>query len=198
MHELAIGDRVMTYDVHTGHLYYDDIISFLHRSETGGAHFVHIQLDGGDIISLTARHLIYTVSGHQDTLELKQLVPRFAESVKPGDLVAFVNGSDVNSHVSLRRINAVSQTMADYGLYAPLTTSGNIVVNSIVTSCYAQVNSHRIAHWTMTPLRVIHAASKYLAVDLQWDVYNEHGVHIYGDLLSSFAIYAVPGLFRAS
>lgn len=39
------------------------------------------------------------------------------------------------------------------GIYAPLTREGNIVVNSVVASCYAVISDHQMAHMSFAPVR---------------------------------------------
>lgn len=39
------------------------------------------------------------------------------------------------------------------GIYAPLTREGNIVVNSVVASCYAVISDHYMAHMSFAPVR---------------------------------------------
>lgn len=39
------------------------------------------------------------------------------------------------------------------GIYAPLTREGNIVVNSVVASCYALISDHDLAHMSFAPVR---------------------------------------------
>lgn len=39
------------------------------------------------------------------------------------------------------------------GIYAPLTREGNIIVNSVVASCYAVINDHDMAHMSFAPVR---------------------------------------------
>lgn len=47
------------------------------------------------------------------------------------------------------RVNYVNRK----GVYAPLTREGNIVVNSVVASCYAVVSDHHLAHLSFAPVR---------------------------------------------
>lgn len=39
------------------------------------------------------------------------------------------------------------------GFYAPLTREGNIIVNSVVASCYAVISDHYTAHMSFAPVR---------------------------------------------
>lgn len=48
------------------------------------------------------------------------------------------------------------------GIYAPLTREGNIVVNSIVASCYAVISDHDMAHISFAPVRWFSYLSEWL------------------------------------
>ena len=54
----------------------------------------------------------------------------------------------------------------NFGVYAPLTSTGNIVVDDVVASCYASYGSHRLAHTVMSPLvyarRFVNFAERWL------------------------------------
>ena len=48
------------------------------------------------------------------------------------------------------------------GVYAPLTSSGTIVVDGVVTSCYAFYKNEQIAHGVFAPMRAYHRVKDFL------------------------------------
>lgn len=87
------------------------------------------------------------------------------------------------------------------GLFAPLTESGTIVVDDTLTSCYALVDSHVIAHLSMTPLRVKHRAMELLGSVLKatqgvasWlDLKSDgDGVHWFAKVLYGVGVRVLP------
>jgi len=206
MNRLRVGDRILTVDVATGRSYFDDVIAFLHRSETAKSSFVRLHLQDGSALTLSRRHLVYVlVEQHvqQSSTEMELGSPRFAESVKAGDFVVRVGSPEPSQNASdviVERVVHISAVHSANGVYAPLTTSGNLVVDGVLASSYAEINSHRVAHWAMAPVRAFHAASKYLAfaswsLDYHSIVYDDLGLLRYGQLLSAVVPRVIPELF---
>jgi intein/homing endonuclease len=161
---LRPNDRVLTIDVATKQPFFDDVIGFLHYSQHGEMEVMRLHTDDGKTVTLSPKHLIYTYNVNDHNVELSQ--PKFASEVKPGDFLIGVEGFSEEIRLlnsTALRVTEVSTGISNSGIYAPLTKSGNIVVDSAVASCYAQVRSHRIAHWAMGPLRVVHSLSTLLA-----------------------------------
>ena len=192
---VAVGQRVLTFDDSTGSLRYDDVIAFLHRADTGTGNttFVRISVAGGAIITLTKDHLIYASS----SASAYDIRPRFAGKVARGD---YVFCADDDDELAVREVVSVDLVYFDGGVYAPLTSSGNVVVDDVITSCYAEVTSHSLAHVAMAPLRVAYWLVRYLHLgrtetSLDSRQSGTYGIHPYASLLRSVAYYFLPELF---
>lgn len=80
------------------------------------------------------------------------------------------------------------------GLFAPLTESGNIVVDDTLTSCYAIVDSHVIAHLSMTPLRLKHRAMELLGTVFKTTptLLDGDGIHWLAETLYAVGVRILP------
>ena len=88
-----------------------------------------------------AKHEKITMQASADkTRKLATDVPTLSFESSSQDLVEFDQIISINYVTS-------------EGLYAPLTRQGNIVVDSVVASCYALVNNHEMAHMSFAPIR---------------------------------------------
>ena len=47
------------------------------------------------------------------------------------------------------------------GIYAPVTEQGNIIVENILASCYADFENHKLVHLAFAPLRWFHLGRKW-------------------------------------
>lgn len=92
---------------------------------------------------------------------------------------------------------------AKNGYYAPMSESGNcsntikydsyenthyvfldlgtLIVNGLKVSCYANVLSHRLAHWAMAPVRLHYRF--LVALRLEQSLHQESGIHPIADLM---------------
>jgi hypothetical protein len=72
------------------------------------------------------------------------------------------------------------------GYVAPLTMSGTLLVNNVLASCYAVVDSHTIAHTAMLPARWWYSLNQHISyiVDNK-AVSNKNGTHWYPQILMS-------------
>lgn len=128
--QLAAGHVVRASETQSSMVYL-----FTHRKHDGIFDFVRIVTEGDHEINLTKGHYIYA-NGKL----------RAAGSVKVGDTLRTLDGSSKVRSVRASR---------DYGLFAPHTLHGDIVVNRIVASTYTTAVNPTIAHVMLWPLRAM-------------------------------------------
>uniref|UniRef100_A0A3Q2P4Z5 Hedgehog protein n=1 Tax=Fundulus heteroclitus TaxID=8078 RepID=A0A3Q2P4Z5_FUNHE len=178
MRDLRPGDRVLassSTDINAP-LLYSPIVSFLDRQPNATRTFYVIGTNGGHNITLTAAHLIFVTdcatrpssSGReeifQETKPFGSMLQRrahgagmktvYASEVQPGQCV-FTSSGRSNSRPRLSVVTFVEEQTST-GLYAPLSQHGSIVVNGVLASCYATVDSHYLSHWVLAPLRLVY------------------------------------------
>lgn len=167
---LRIGDKVqvMTQD---GKIGFSEVMMFADYKPSV-PHVSHILIETekpAKRLTLTPSHLIFTSNSMGTYLTAKQ-----ARSVSPGEFVlASLDGELVPSRV--RRVSAVKLT----GMVAPVTLEGNIIVDGVLSSCYAMINDHQVAHMAFGPLRLVH---NYALTAWSTDRI-QHGMHWYPQFL---------------
>lgn len=177
----------MTIDADTGRPFFDEVIAFADRLPGQDSTVIVIELENGATLPVTYHHLVY-VKLAEDTRDpvMKDVI--HAGTVQPGDRLFAVDGPTETSNdnvpstlVRLVKVTGVSTRNITSGLYAPLTRSGNIVVNDIVASCYAIATNQRVAHWSLWPLRVWYEVCKhdYLELFTEACSQNGYGIHPY-------------------
>lgn len=158
MSKLQLGDKVLTTRG------YQTIYAFAHNDTTTRAQFLQIHTVGGSKpVEVTENHLIFVVD---------KVHPIRAVSVRKGDVLKGAQGALIVSKV---------ERVERQGLYAPLTATGTIIVDGVVSSCYIALDHHStdylklttgvsvplshhfIAHTWLSPFRVVCAG---LYVDL--------------------------------
>jgi hypothetical protein len=138
MHQLKIGDMVLTSKGH-----YSKVYSFGHKDSFGKTEYLQIlstTMEKNHPLEITADHLLYANG---------QLV--MAGDVKVGDFLVTPSGTD-SVVVSIHKIES-------QGMYTPLTATGDIVVNGVLASNYADVGNkkfnvalmHFLQHGSLAP-----------------------------------------------
>lgn len=138
-----------------GTLAFSPVLMFLHRDPGVSRAFLRLTTHHGTTLTLTASHLVFLLEAElagaaptvQEALQMGGVV--LAGRVEAGDflLVAREGG------VTLEKVVGVSYQEAG-GVFAPLTTEGTVVVDGVVASCYAVIDSQAIAHWAFLPVRL--------------------------------------------
>ncbi|CAG9537210.1 unnamed protein product [Cercopithifilaria johnstoni] len=128
--ELQVGDQVLS--IEESLISYSPVVMFLHRSDNESAIFNKIILENGEIIKLTDYHLLYVT----DCTIGENLRLTFAKDVRLGHCLHVVRKQS-NNLVPVQVSNI--QRFTGKGFYAPLTANGDIIVNSILSSCHSNV-----------------------------------------------------------
>ncbi|GMS86657.1 hypothetical protein PENTCL1PPCAC_8832, partial [Pristionchus entomophagus] len=130
MSELETGDEVLSIDGTM--ISYSPIIMFLHRDEKYLAEFNVITTANGSSVRLTNEHLIY-VSDCDPNNPFKLV--RAKEVCTEHCLIT---SRSPNRTLSIERIINVTK-IYERGIYAPLTSTGEIIVNDVLSSCHSNL-----------------------------------------------------------
>ena len=155
MKNVQVGDYVMSSP--QGDTYvYDQVYALGHYDPDTKTEFLQVSTDNGHQVELTKEHLIY--------LEGKNH-PARADSIKIGDVL---QSQDAINGVKVIHIKKVQRK----GLYAPMTTSGTLLVDGIKASSYIALQKntaeyveiqsglstglshHSLVHIVSTPFRL--------------------------------------------
>ncbi|GMR56015.1 hypothetical protein PMAYCL1PPCAC_26210, partial [Pristionchus mayeri] len=145
MDELKKEDWVLA--VSEKRLEYVPVEFWLHRVPAQVAEFNEFETEDGKTIKLTDKHYIYKGDCSRvgaGPLEIKDLPQDavFAEEVHAGDCLYTLNEARDLFEVRVVRAGRVTQT----GIYAPMTSSGRIVVNGVHASCYNVMQERTNTH----------------------------------------------------
>ena len=119
-------------------------ITHLHINPEKNTEFLAFETSINKPLIISSNHLTYVWSQISQGSTFMR-----AKEIKIGDLLYFVHEMSVRT-VSITKVTSVVMK----GYCAPLTTSGTLVVDGFVVSCYSNIDSHIIAHASMAPLRV--------------------------------------------
>lgn len=139
-----------------GSLAFSPVLMFLHRDPHVSRAFLRLTTASGTTLTLTPSHLIFLLEAGlapaatptvRDALQQGGVV--LAGRVEAGDFLLVAG----KGSVKLEKVVGVSYHM-DGGVFAPLTAEGTLVVDGVVASCYAVIDSQAIAHWAFLPVRL--------------------------------------------
>ena len=157
MEDLHIGDQVLTGHKKTP---YDMVYAHGHYQPEAKGEFLVLHTQDGVNVEITGEHLIFVE---------KQLNPVRASSVKVGDNLISPDGP-----VAVTKISRVTK----YGLYAPLTTHGTLLINGGI--------------WASSYTVVFQDADEYLELADGTKLFSMHdGVHFF---LAPFRLYCRTAL----
>ena len=116
MKHLQLGDQVLT----KGGVY-TEFLGWTDKNVNRKTQFLKIVTNNASSVMLTASHNIYVYG--------EKLVTKYAQDVNIGDLLVNLSGE-------LEEVTAIT-SVQELGYYSPLTSSGDLFVNQLLSSCYA-------------------------------------------------------------
>ncbi len=136
---LQVGDRVLT-TTKKGSLSFGNVFCFSHAEQHAVTSFLQITTFLGKTVTLSPNHLLPV--NITDAL-------RAAKDVSVGDHV-FVCKESAEEALVRDEVVSVSMVIAE-GLYCPHTSSGCLVVDDVLVSCYTTVLPPWAQHVLLTP-----------------------------------------------
>jgi len=143
MSMVRVGDRVLT------DMGFSKVYAFMDHLEGTEAEYVQVSTEPGLSLALTAEHLVYA---HEDRRAV------LAGSLGEGDVVWAARSPNGTGDVSPARVANIART-SKRGRHAPLTEHGTIVVNGILASSYAHIQTLR---WGEFQIMSAHDLGKYM------------------------------------
>ena len=152
MESLQVGEEVQV--ITNNEIVTEPVITFIHRQPDVFQQYLKITTFTKKILKITEDHLLFVEKEGEATA-----IP--ARDVTIGDTV-FVRG-DLGA-LERDAVHNISHVY-EKGVYAPVTLSGTILVNDVLTSCYFDVLSHESSNKAMGIARAVYYVSPWM---LQW------------------------------
>ncbi|XP_005986296.1 desert hedgehog protein [Latimeria chalumnae] len=182
--DLQPGDSVLAAGG-DGQVVASQVLLFLDRDLQRRTSFVVLETEEPHRrLELTPSHLVFIAKNL--STNMKDFQPTFASRVQAGTFVlAFHEGKGVLLPARIQNVSV----MEDYGVYAPLTSHGTLLVNNVLASCYAMIEKHQWAHWAFAPLRLFYSLTSLVPGfhSEAADSTQPTGVHWYSQFLYRLA-----------
>lgn len=156
MADLQVGNEVLAWDEKQCCTIFSEVIMLGHHEPTAvDVEYLKITLDDGNCITLSDNHVVM-VGKHEKVM--------MAKFVRKGDVLFSINE---NQQLLSTKVLAVDKVL-EAGVFCPITTCGNLIVNNILASCYAsvedyvflngrvKVSAQNLAHLLLMPMRILH------------------------------------------
>lgn len=190
MKDLRVGDKVLTGTSNQ----YQSVYAFGHRDKEKETLFYQIYTDANDNpLEMTGSHLVYVAEHSATSPKRNNLISKRADQIEAGDLLVSAD----QGPVTVTAINTIMRK----GIYMPLTQSGKVVVDGILSSCYVSIeeeapnaietsmallSEETILHLWLSPIRML-----CMGVSPAYcNSYNKEGILSWLDLGRSILRYA--------
>jgi hedgehog protein len=206
--DVRIGDEILSVNSE-GNPVFSPVILFLDRDVNSTRMYFKITTSSGKTITMTGSHLIYVIDEYdpkdfQGSFSRRRV--QFARQVIPKQFVVTEEVDPTTDEHIVTSIEEVISVDVDErkGAFAPLTKEGNLVVNNVLVSCYANINDQSLAHVSFLPVRVysnvIDSFSQLLSSPdhkrrdgrRKESPIESNGIHWYPRLLQSIANQVLP------
>lgn len=201
--EVRLGERIAALDSR-GDVVFSEVIAFLDRSPSERRQFIRLTTESGRVLTLTPAHLV-PVEGRSSVFAAKV---QLGDKILVNDATSSVeNNNEVDNRLRWDSV-VETQLVLEEGVFAPLTTEGTLLVDDVVASCYAVVDSQSVAHYAFLPLRIWNAVTSVFTRKLDDTRHSEvrqndikmdqstmtikEGVHWYASILYTVSSYMLP------
>ncbi|GJQ74088.1 putative intercellular signal essential for a variety of patterning events during development [Trypoxylus dichotomus] len=196
LQDLQTGERILSLDLNTQQLVFSEVILFLDWDPSQRRDFLQFKLRSGRTLTVTPSHLLFQLANDNTSRTI------YAAKLSVGDRV-LVRDSNRLIEDAIVMVQHVAKT----GVFAPLTMTGTVVVDGVLASCYATIDSQSIAHWAFSPIRLMlnfnHGLHRIWTLMLKpvegWEIETNHvpstpsrGVYWYAEILYVFGDYLIP------
>jgi len=138
--QLKSGDHINSVNSN-GDVISSPFLGWLHHNENVTTTFLDITTETGNSISISPLHLLMVTDNVDEKPSMK-----FANTVGVGDYL-------LSGGSGLVQVKSVTSQVLT-GVYAPLTSTGTVLVDDLLASCYAHIGSHHLAHLAALPARI--------------------------------------------
>lgn len=152
MEDLRTGEKVRV-----GAGKFSEVFMWTHRDgRFEGNWYVTLFMEGGATFTATMGHFVYVCRNREVGCRREVFS---VERVRVGDSVWLVAGGKEETTVSVTSVVRTSSR----GLYNPQTLHGDIVVDSVVVTCYTKLASLLTAHGSLAPLRAFRRLIQFVS-----------------------------------
>ena len=204
--DVQIGDEILSMGS-DGKFVYSQVLMFLDRDPNIDRLYFHIETASGATITATPSHLLFVAEPNSTANQQVFANPQFAKDIFVGQYLYTRSGTNQSNSAFLDRVVRI-RTSVGRGAFAPLTATGNLVVNNITASCYAVIHSQTLAHLSFLPVRWAHffvqlgdhlsgyflskSTSTFSARSIRSKPVAQEGVHWYAQMLYNLFKYFIP------
>eukprot|EP00929_Paragymnodinium_shiwhaense_P123618 TRINITY_DN9769_c0_g1_i2.p1 TRINITY_DN9769_c0_g1~~TRINITY_DN9769_c0_g1_i2.p1 ORF type:complete len:410 (-),score=54.55 TRINITY_DN9769_c0_g1_i2:270-1445(-) len=162
---VRIGDSVLV-ETASADIAYQKIEGFLHAASTEATSHVTISHETGEL-RLSETHLVYLITPSGEKMEAA------AATVHTGDYLSIV-AFDAEATTTSRVLSVWRSSHAS-GMYAPITASGKVIVDGVVSSSFALPNlAFAMSHG---PMHVALYLSRAIRMLLGASIFSDKGPH---------------------